>query len=806
MLTSCCCKACDIFSDSFEKNDGNPHAGWTARDAIRGTAAADRATNTGGTFNFPAPGVQLVNAAHPLGSFTEQHAKVRAQLSELFSGGGAAADVFLGYTDDDGVVYVRVVKNPTTITPGSTTSSFYGSRHDFALVPGGHLGDFWTCPEGVSSLTASCAAKGRDGGTGAGGTPNGGEGGGGGAYSKGTVTVIPGVKYQIGSLSNDVYVSDPFGGSELVYAEDGGRHGALADIHLGGRASACIGDVKSSGGDGGTGTAPGGGGGGGAAIGTNGANAAGQIAGATVIAGGDGGNVGVPTGVNGNDTLDKDNGGGGGGGGSGSVTGGTGGKGGTGNVKLEYTSAAQSSCAHIEFRIRDSRGDYEIPGAPRVALEFLSDSEWITIEVCLIEGPTDYGNTMWKLRAMVTTAARSYPFCGQANIRGDLGFNPGSKAALGAGKGSVKFDDYHFTYLKQDPDHKECPNCNSGCLIGEGVFNPNHVKDSFGYLTCFWHVLAGNASMTSGYLQLENGSLVQYMLPHPTNKESRIVTVDLVWDANVSLSISLGSSYVYFNSNSQDIYILPVLGDTATSGIGSLPAPDGLVHRVKVCEVDGVITATFDNMTHCLNATGTFGVADDPFVYLGSALGTVKVLSFKYEKAYNLDEPSDKDCERCESCSPPCKRCDPGSKFVIAIINNNLFTDDTFDVSLNGVAIGTVTNGGPHFPNCVVLQCTGRLFAEDAAIATWAGLPCPAGLNLDATALLDMTLLRTGVNELKLLSTTGPTGCANGGAVMVLCVKPDGAGGWTQDTECLFAAYTFDDGPNTGQAYLFNLE
>lgn len=378
------CCTCVIGSDVFGANDGTAHTGWTFRPAIRDTDAGDEPENSGGTFNFSAPAVELFDTGHPDGSGTQQHVKVRAQLEELVAGEGSAVDIFLGYNSDNDVVYVRVVKNPVPIPNAGTPTQdrFFGPRHDFGADPAGAINDFWTCPQGVFEIDGTAIASGHDGGVGQGGTPAGGYGGGGGAASEvAGVPVIPGVQYEITGFG----IENQFGAAAVLFAEAGGRPTLGAgNERFGGRASEGVGDTKNSGGDGVTaGGGPAGagsGGGGGANTAGNGANASGSTAGATQIAGGNGGAAGAPTGAVGANAASVDGSGGGGGGGSGTVTGGAGGLGGTGQVLIDYTPVDEPDCAHIEFRIRDSSGDYEIPDSNRIPIAFAAEDEWITID------------------------------------------------------------------------------------------------------------------------------------------------------------------------------------------------------------------------------------------------------------------------------------------------------------------------------------------------------------------------------------------------------------------------------------------
>lgn len=104
-----CCPGCLIGSDDFSANDGRPHAGWTNRPAIWSTAGGDEATNAGGVFVFAKPNVQKFNTAHPDGATGQFHVRVRFKLTELVAGDGVAADVIVGYLDDNTYLFARVL-------------------------------------------------------------------------------------------------------------------------------------------------------------------------------------------------------------------------------------------------------------------------------------------------------------------------------------------------------------------------------------------------------------------------------------------------------------------------------------------------------------------------------------------------------------------------------------------------------------------------------------------------------------------------------------------------------------------------
>jgi hypothetical protein len=162
-------------------------------------------------------------------------------------------------------------------TNGSGTS--YGQIYSFktkgyVLIASGS--GSWTVPSGVTEINVECWGGG---GNGSKMNSSRGAGGGGGAYSKSTITVIPGNVYNYfigsGGAANSGANSggDSDFGNGLVLAKGGigvgigGTTGAL-----GGQASSCVGQLKYSGGmggNGGVGSTGSAGGGGGAAGPTN---------------------------------------------------------------------------------------------------------------------------------------------------------------------------------------------------------------------------------------------------------------------------------------------------------------------------------------------------------------------------------------------------------------------------------------------------------------------------------------------------------------------------------------------------------
>lgn len=190
----------------------------------------------------------------------------------------------------------------------------------------------WVAPAGVTSVQVECFGAG-------GGALQQGSfasgGGGGGAYARSTVNVVPGNSYDyfvgagvVANHGQDTYFIDALtvmakGGTGLPVNQNAGG--------LGGQASASVGVVKFSGGNGASGVNGNfiGGGGAGAGPSGNGANGGASVGGVGVFPAGSGGAPGV------NGTSP---GGGGGGGNVGVST-----KGGDGRVVLTYVTAADTS-------------------------------------------------------------------------------------------------------------------------------------------------------------------------------------------------------------------------------------------------------------------------------------------------------------------------------------------------------------------------------------------------------------------------------------------------------------------------------
>ena len=167
----------------------------------------------------------------------------------------------------------------------------------------------WVCPTGVTSATIECWGSGGGGGSSNNTTTNGGSGGGGGAYSKSTLTTIPGNTYylSVGAIgTGGVTTTVPSAGGSTwfnsaniaptttdgVLAKGGGAgaNNSLTAPTNGGAIATGYGTIKFAGGNGAAGTASGGGGGGSSAgTGANGANGSGTTGGVAPTGGGSGG-------------------------------------------------------------------------------------------------------------------------------------------------------------------------------------------------------------------------------------------------------------------------------------------------------------------------------------------------------------------------------------------------------------------------------------------------------------------------------------------------------------------------------------
>ena len=194
----------------------------------------------------------------------------------------------------------------------ATDPFVYGSAYTFfeIFMAGLHT---WFCPYGVTSVDVECW------GAGAGGTRKNpaisGSGGGGGAYSKSTLTVVPGTNYtitvgaggtggqEIWNPPNPEIVIDATDGGDTIFDSSlvlakGGSASAVSQVGgIGGLASSGVGTIKFNGGNGGDiVSSPGlGSGGGGSSAGTGavGGNGGQPTAGVAPSGGGNGGSGGI---------------------------------------------------------------------------------------------------------------------------------------------------------------------------------------------------------------------------------------------------------------------------------------------------------------------------------------------------------------------------------------------------------------------------------------------------------------------------------------------------------------------------------
>jgi hypothetical protein len=199
----------------------------------------------------------------------------------------------------------------------------------------------FTVPAGVTSITVECwGGGGRGGSTSNSGTECG--GGGGGAYSRSTLTVIPGNTYNVivGTGSSTAAAGgDSYFDNATILLAKGGNSVAnnTAAGATGGAAAFGIGTIKFSGGNGASGISGNYGGGGGSSAGSlaDGATATNQNGAIAPLNGGNGGNGKITT--NGNGSPGSIPGGGGGGVRSGNNESRTGGAGANGSIVISWT-------------------------------------------------------------------------------------------------------------------------------------------------------------------------------------------------------------------------------------------------------------------------------------------------------------------------------------------------------------------------------------------------------------------------------------------------------------------------------------
>ncbi len=305
-----------------------------------------------------------------------------------------------------------------------------------------------------------------------------------------------------------------------------------------------------------------------------------------------------------------------------------------------------------------------------VPIQNFTFQEWHILDVCL--EPNVYGDYLEGdlLRAHLTLGAdRDEDAQGHVRAQGYAdNYTTGAFAGLAMGysdlgdntvHGKVKFRHFKFNHLRHSPEYLTCPNCNDGpCLVFAQDFaaEPDAEADADGKLGCFWVDTAGATGgirFLSGTFEIEPGKTARCLIPHPTNKGSKAVSVPLVWHAGAIIRISLGGSgYAILRSDSATISIYDnadVLLDTDTT----IPADSGR-HTVEVCWRGGVLSATFDSSACVMGAASAD--TSNPWIYLGAEAGSAAVhfLAITFEKANDTNSPSDAKCDRCARCSQTC--------------------------------------------------------------------------------------------------------------------------------------------------------
>ncbi len=312
---------------------GSVNAG-TAGSAITNRAVAYRSnqpdpdlSNNTGTVTIVVSGLRVTKTSD-VATYAYPGSNITYTIIVTNIGASTHTNIVVSDSVPDGTTYVT---NTVTISqiPPVLTSVVYAASSTFAV------------PTGVTNATVEAWGGGGGGAT---RTSNGGGGGGGGgAYSRSTVTVLPGSNYTVnvgaGGAANTTGGDSWFSlGSVTSVLAKGGTGGTLnsANGAAGGASASGIGDTRYSGGTGANGVTGSYGGGGGSSAGTNATgNSAANATGATAPAGGgDGGNgKSTPQGNGSNGSAP----GGGGGGGlrtfNGTRTGGTGG---VGRVTITY--------------------------------------------------------------------------------------------------------------------------------------------------------------------------------------------------------------------------------------------------------------------------------------------------------------------------------------------------------------------------------------------------------------------------------------------------------------------------------------
>lgn len=734
-----CCTPCLIGQDKFAANDGKPHAGWTLRNAIRGTAAADEATNVGGVYHFPAAGVSKFNTAHPDGVTGKFHVQAKLLLTE-------SASLYITTTQVVQTIPV-VVATTTQGSPGinevqlvhqsySQTANWrleFNGQTTVAMEPFLNPTEVQSALEALSTIGAGNVSV---------------------TFTNTGTEILYTITF-IGTLAytNVVQMTTDAGPSTWVETQTQGSSTTVNEVQTvtlgppsptGGtftlafsgqttgtiayNASAATvqtalealsnigsGNVAVTGSAGGTWTVTFQG----TLAATNVAQMTGngslltinekqrvQIVGASggsftlTFSGQTTGNIaynasaatvqtalealsniapgdvtvtlnatsdwtveftGVYRGVDVSLMIgDKTN-----------LTA-SGGTGAQADVFVGYLSdtkflfarvnyhTSAGTCDYLELYKRDGGADtlLTLPdgSSAKIPIRGLTLDQWHTIDVCLVpdtygsSGSSSYGDT---LRAHVTLADGTH-WAVQAIAES---FTGGAYVGLGSGLGSVDFDDFRFNYFR-GTSHLSCPNCNGPCAIFSDTFTYADSADNA--LGCFWTTKTGTARFKTNQLEIVASSKVKCLLPHPTNKSSKIVPVSLKWEAGIIARVDLGSGYAQFDSTNRRIFLRDNAGNLLDStAVNSLPVADNALYTVEVCLGDkgtrARLTATAFGV--CLEAdTNDTG---DPFVYLASDGGTVHFDNFAFSKHKDSSEPKDGGCPRCDCPETPipCTDC-----------------------------------------------------------------------------------------------------------------------------------------------------
>ena len=629
----CCCA---IGKDSFTLNDGSPHDGWTYRPLVRSSPASAEATNSGNIYSFSQPAMEKFNAANPEGAESPTHVGGELRLSESAS------------------------LTITTLRNGGTVNEYQrvyydGPSGNFALDFGGYQTGFFSGNGIDGAVQAALEAL----------------------PSIGTGNVIVGYEWDL-PVSSQLFVifRGALAGTDVAQMTlvPGSTGTSVSTLHNGGAGDPEQQRVRVAGASGGTFTLT--------FDGQTTGNIAYNASAATVqaalealsnIAPGDVTVVlnatsdwtvefaGAYAGVNVPEMSgDK----------SGLTN--TGGTGSSADIFIGYLSdyvflfarvhyhADDEDCDHLELYKRQGGTD-EILTLPdpdnspaRVPIRNLALNTWYRFDVCLKPDaytyPYGYDNGD-VLRAKIVVAGKEFAL--QANVPG---FDGGTYAGLGSGLGSVDFRKFTYDYFRSS-SHGSCPNCNGGCEIFTEDFSVYDAA-SDNVLGCFWDATEGVARFDGTYMQADAGSRIKCLIPHPTNKNSKVITETFLWEASKKVRIDSGSGYAIFDSTTGAKRITLYDNDgtlLSQSDIDSLPASDDTLHSATVSYVGGVLSATMDGVCVQVDSPDT----GDPYVYLGSNGGTVKFATFAFEKGLDSTEPKDR-CDDGPSCPPePCSLCDP---------------------------------------------------------------------------------------------------------------------------------------------------